>query len=486
VKRFVALGIGLLSCTSPVRNTPLGNAYRTDGSILEIETPPAHKALGLFGVDVALADLNGDLFPELIESSGANTSPQPLIVYANRTWAEPFEAYPSWYSATIEHRGALAIGDLFGDGRMEVVVPVMFDRLRTDGGWIEVFSNTPDAGLSSAPQTLDLGVPGMNPVAVALGDLDGDGDLDLVAVGVFGLIANNALLPAPVLLYLNQDDGGFARPVSLGNLAAASVKLADLNADGWLELIVGGPEVTIFGGKPGSFRTPSKVPSYRLGPHFNAAYGLEVANTERKGGLSVVVSDNCHSTACAEQTRLWLFRPDPDGGLPAPKGEPLLSLVNGGRAATLEANDDGQVDLFVTQLGAGESGAPALLFGGIPGGFDVRGRLKTSNQQGAGIAIGDTVDPGVEKIYRLKSPNGIIPLPHRNITAVTSVLVDGAPAKFGWVPSTDWVSTPIDAGLRQIEVHYRTSRAMSIVVASHDPSHPPIEIVSIFPREDPR
>src|SRR5262245_38653017 len=44
---------------------------------------PSRRGLGLFAISASLDDLDGDGRPDLVISSGANESPQPLVMYSN-------------------------------------------------------------------------------------------------------------------------------------------------------------------------------------------------------------------------------------------------------------------------------------------------------------------------------------------------------------------------------------------------------------------
>ncbi|HEX8101077.1 MAG TPA: FG-GAP-like repeat-containing protein, partial [Solirubrobacteraceae bacterium] len=90
----------------------------------------------------------------------------------------------------------LAAGDLTGDGKAEVVT-VGRASVRTRNG---------------AGGTIDWSIPGGGGSAVALGDVDGDGRLDMIV----GVSAGSVHPADAVLVRLNQGAGVFSAPVRVG------------------------------------------------------------------------------------------------------------------------------------------------------------------------------------------------------------------------------------------------------------------------------
>lgn len=137
--------------------------------------------------------------------------------------------------------GAPAVGDLDGDGALEIVAGDLRGRIYcwSAAGALregfpvsqgEVEETTPelikDEGFMSTP---------------ALGDLDGDGDLEIVVGGMDGRVyawtADGADLPGwPVALAYTAED-------SLGARIVSSPALGDLDGDGADEVVIGASEV---------------------------------------------------------------------------------------------------------------------------------------------------------------------------------------------------------------------------------------------------
>ncbi len=123
-----------------------------------------------------------------------------------------------------------ASGDLNGDGQLDLVGGGLY----SDVG-VQLLFGEPDGGLGS-PFVLEQGVSGATSIAV--GDLDGDGIPDIAAVG------------DAFMVFLNDGSGGFTltthqQPQGRG-LYLDLVQIGDFNGDGASDLFVSG-------GTPGDF-----------------------------------------------------------------------------------------------------------------------------------------------------------------------------------------------------------------------------------------
>ncbi|RZK49808.1 MAG: hypothetical protein EOO59_16240 [Hymenobacter sp.] len=125
----------------------------------------------------------------------------------------------------------MALGDVDGDGDLDLLATGYSDNLvsvRLNGGDATgtasgVFSNGSDVRV------------GNNPIAVALGDLDGDGDLDLVTANSLGTSAS---------VRLNGGAGTFGGGSTLATTAnPRNVVLGDVDGDGDLDVVLCGSNV---------------------------------------------------------------------------------------------------------------------------------------------------------------------------------------------------------------------------------------------------
>ncbi|HKV61586.1 MAG TPA: VCBS repeat-containing protein, partial [Candidatus Acidoferrum sp.] len=115
---------------------------------------------------------------------------------------------------------AVALGDFNGDGRVDLVV--------ADWGppGVSILLNNSDGTF----QTAHSFIAGTNPSSVAVGDFNGDGKLDL-AISNWG--SNN------VSVLLGNGDGTFQAAVSFAaGSSPRSVAVADFNHDGKLDIVV--------------------------------------------------------------------------------------------------------------------------------------------------------------------------------------------------------------------------------------------------------
>jgi len=128
---------------------------------------------------------------------------------------------------------AVTVVDLDGDGWRDII-------LTTNRGILHYWHNEGDRTFARRI------VPGVAYPAYAInwGDLDRDGDLDLVTAsydaGFLTDIGNEYLLGDSAGVYLYENRGETLRPTRLAaNAQALALALWDLNDDGWLDILVG-------------------------------------------------------------------------------------------------------------------------------------------------------------------------------------------------------------------------------------------------------
>jgi hypothetical protein len=169
--------------------------------------------------NVILADVNRDGKLDVVVSSGAGNQ---VVVYQGDGHGS-FSA-PSYFAAGT-NPVSVAVGDVNGDGKLDVAT-ANFSTINTPGTVSVLLGN----GLGAFGPHVELTV-GVGARAVAMGDVNGDGKLDLV-------VANAGSQTASVLL--GDGSGGFGLRTDFGvGKYPAAIAVADLNGDGRVEIASG-------------------------------------------------------------------------------------------------------------------------------------------------------------------------------------------------------------------------------------------------------
>lgn len=189
--------------------------------------------------DAVLADANGDgdLDVIVITRAGVKT----LLGRGDGSFTDgPFSAVPAVFPASLDD------ADFDGDGRVDVVF--------SDGGGQQVHALRGSG--NGAFTVAGTGVTGWVPATVHAGDFDGDGIDDVAALNEFNVVANAAVL-------ISDGTGGFeAADYYDGGLGPATGELGDLDQDGNLDIVAsdaaGSKEVVLRGDGAGGFAPAGK------------------------------------------------------------------------------------------------------------------------------------------------------------------------------------------------------------------------------------
>ena len=172
---------------------------------------------------VVLGDVNGDGALDII---GANAGQGNAVSVRLNDGTGDFRGDRGQNVAIGNVPFNVALGDLDGDGDLDMVVGGYYNA--TTPGGVSVRFND---GTGTFSGTTTLPITTIDSVAdVALGDVDGDGDLDLIT-------ANQQDKTASVLL--NDGTGNFGGKVNVPTSGQPTrVALGDVNGDGALDLLV--------------------------------------------------------------------------------------------------------------------------------------------------------------------------------------------------------------------------------------------------------
>jgi hypothetical protein len=252
-------------------------------------------------------DTNGGTVSVLL--GNGNGTFQPPLVYALPR--EPI-------SPGIQDPFALAVGDFNKDGKLDVVVTAADNTNPYQSfGYVDVLIGNGRGGISTDNSYLVGGASWY----VAVGDFNGDGNLDLVTSDGIMLGNGNGTLGAPTSFYAGDS------PVM--------VAIGDFNGDGKLDLVAanyGSASVSVLlGNGNGTFSKPT---SYFVGGSPNS---IAVADFDRDGRLDLaVLLGKGDGTFATNFTYYAGFAP---GNVVAADfnrdGRTDLALVNGGDTNTI-------------------------------------------------------------------------------------------------------------------------------------------------------
>ena len=302
---------------------------------------------------------------------------------------------------TSETSANVSLGDVNGDGHLDVV-------LAKGRHWPLVDRVLLGDGQGRFPTAYDLGTASDRSYSGKLVDLDGDGDLDVV-------ISNDR--PDPKLVYLNDGKGRFQAGTTFGKAewSTRNASVADLNGDGLPDIVVANRT----GGGPGANylclnRGAGKFDEDCLAFSQESATTITPADFNRDGRIDLLVPHRDGG-----QSYLYIneggagptFRKVPFG--------PSDAAVRVSEAADLDA--DGRLDIVTV----GERSGVTIFFGQDAEKFSPGVPAYAANKVPYALAVGDV------------NRDGAIDILVGNIEAPSIVLVnDGTgrgytPAPFG-------------------------------------------------------
>lgn len=264
--------------------------------------------------------------------------------------------------------GATAIGDLNGDGRNDVVA---IQGSNNTGEVLIFYQNATGKLENPVVMNLDIETKG-----IAIADVNNDGKADLVLSGR----SKNALVGwlGRVVVFLQDPVSGQLLPpqeYTVSSNYISNLAVADLNGDGRNDIVVAAPQVglSIFFQNSAGTLNPEVIYD-----KVNVMGDVHVADMDNDGRNDIVVPSGLKQFAVIRQIAPGIFSPTPDLYTVQTSYWPgfgafALGDVNGdGRTdvVTLDPGNNGYLNIFV-QNSQGKLDPPVLVQTDVPFGVKI-------------------------------------------------------------------------------------------------------------------
>ena len=194
--------------------------------------PAVNYAVGGHAVALVIADFNADSKNDIAVANNSDGTVSVLLGNGNGTF-QPSVVYPAG-----DGPHSIAAADFNGDGKLDLAIgncPIqvsggtVFDCDPGTSGLVQILVGNGD-GTFQNPVSVSVVT---NPNSLALADLNGDGNVDIVVT--------HKMRSGSLGLLFGQGNGTFAREVLIPAMSfVSSTTIGDFNGDGKLDIVSGG------------------------------------------------------------------------------------------------------------------------------------------------------------------------------------------------------------------------------------------------------
>ncbi len=351
----------------------------------------------------AVADLNQDGYPELVFCNYIHNYPGVRTAYVYWGSQEGYHPRSRTELPTRWAAGVVAL-DLNSDGYLELV----FANQGVEAGAEKI---SPKVDLSSyiywgSSNGFDPDNPGLIPTQgardVAAGDVNGDGDVDLIFI-------NNSPQAQGVQIFLGaagEYDGGRTHQVPVPT--PSSVASGDLDKDGYADVVAtsskgeeepAGKGVYVFFGSKDGLTQKRKLTLDALGPT-----DVAIADLDGNGHLDLVIS-NASVVDLPSLPASYLYWGGDKGFSPERRTE-LPTLAASG-VAVGDLNRDGHKDLvFANSHNGTINDVPSYIYWGSPTGFAPYLRTDLQSFDATSVNVADLNSDGNQEVVLVNRVSG--------------------------------------------------------------------------------